>query len=171
MPASAIPPLGRTTGAVVRPQCSGKTSLRGRAGVTRSTLRQGRRGPRRGDGEAGFTLVEVLVAFAIASLASVMVLRLASDLTVGSRRIDAAAFRLDEAESLVLVRAAAGSLRAGLEQGRFGDGQPWTLSVVDAAPMLGWHDVPPLWRVRLTLGGPDGRLIYTTLVAGGLGGG
>ncbi|SFU48892.1 general secretion pathway protein I [Methylobacterium sp. 174MFSha1.1] len=130
-----------------------------------------RRGAGRGGGEAGFTLVEVLVAFAIASLASLMVLRLTGDLTVNGRRIDAAAIRLDEAEGLILVRVAAGTLRAGFEQGRFGDGQPWTLSVVDAGPVLGWRDLPPLWRVRLTLGGPEGRVVYATLVAGGLGGG
>ncbi|MGY2049049.1 prepilin-type N-terminal cleavage/methylation domain-containing protein [Methylobacterium sp. JK268] len=133
-------------------------------------MRPVRRGAARHAGDAGFTLVEVLVAFAIVSLVSLMVIRIAADMAVGGRRIETAAIRLDEAEGIVLVRAAAGSLRPGLEQGRFGDGQPWTLTVVDARPVLGWRDLPPLWRVRLTLDRPDGQLIYATLIAGGLGG-
>ncbi|TGE01241.1 prepilin-type N-terminal cleavage/methylation domain-containing protein [Methylobacterium nonmethylotrophicum] len=122
-------------------------------------------------GEEGFTLVEVLVAFAIVALVSLTVIRLAGDMAVAGRRVETAAIRLDEAEGIVLLRAAAGSLRAGIEQGRFSDGQPWTLSVVDVGPALGWRDLPPLWRVRLALGGPDGSLVYATLIAGGLGGG
>lgn len=122
------------------------------------------------DGEEGFTLVEVLVAFAIVSLASVMVIRVAADMVSGTRRIEAAGFHLDEAEGIVLSRAAAGTLRAGLERGSFRDGTFWTLNVVDVGPRLGWQNLPPLWRVRLTLGGPDGNLVYSTLVSGGLGG-
>lgn len=121
-------------------------------------------------GEEGFTLVEVLVAFAIVSLASVMVIRVAADMVAGTRRIEAAGFHLDEAEGIVLSRAAAGTLRAGIERGSFRDGAFWTLNVVDVGPRLGWQNLPPLWRVRLTLGGPDGNLVYSTLVSGGLGG-
>lgn len=121
--------------------------------------------------EAGFTLVEVLVAFAIVSIASLMVIRFSGDIIYGGRRVEAAAIRIDEAEGIVLQRTAAGTLRTGLEQGRFGDGQPWTLSVVDTGPTLGWRNLPPVWRVRLTLDGPDGQLVYATLIAGGLGGG
>jgi general secretion pathway protein I len=124
---------------------------------------------RRGD-EAGFTLVEVLVAFAVVSLVSLIVIRVAGTMAAGHRRIATAEIRLDEAEGLVRLRAAAGTLRAGSEQGRFADGRPWTLSVSDAGPRLGWQGLPPLWQVRLTLGGPEGSLVYATLVPGGLGG-
>ncbi|MBE7243621.1 MAG: prepilin-type N-terminal cleavage/methylation domain-containing protein [Actinomycetospora chiangmaiensis] len=124
---------------------------------------------RRGD-EAGFTLVEVLVAFAIVSLVSLMVIRVAGTMAAGHRRIAIAEVHLDEAEGLVRLRAAAGSLRAGSEQGRFADGYPWTLSVSDAGPRLGWQGLPPLWQVHLTQGGPEGSLVYATLIPGGLGG-
>lgn len=121
-------------------------------------------------GEDGFTLVEVLVAFAIVSLVCVMVIRLTGDMLSGSRRIESAGIHLDEAEGIVMLRAAAGTLRAGTEQGRFSDGRPWTLSVVEAGSQIGWQNMPPLFRTRLTLGGPDGSLVYATLIAGGLSG-
>lgn len=120
--------------------------------------------------EAGFTLVEVLVAFAIVALATMFVLRINGDILVRGQRVEAVDIVIDEAESIVQLRAAAGALRPGLEQGRFSSGQLWSLEVVDLGPMLGWRNVPPLWRVRLREGGTDGRVIYTTLVAEGLGG-
>ncbi|KQT49167.1 hypothetical protein ASG52_09345 [Methylobacterium sp. Leaf456] len=120
--------------------------------------------------EAGFTLVEVLVAFAIVALATMFVLQIHGDILVRGQRVAAIDIVIDEAESIVQLRAAAGALRPGLEQGRFSNGRIWSLEVADIGPMLGWQNLPPLWRVRLREGGSDGRVIYTTLVAEGLGG-
>lgn len=120
--------------------------------------------------EDGFTLVEVLVAFAIVALATMFVIRINGDIVARGQRVEAIDTVIDEAESIVQVRAAAGALRAGTERGRFSDGRIWSLEVGDIGPMVGWQNLPPLWRVRLREGGADGRVIYTTLVAEGLGG-
>lgn len=120
-------------------------------------------------GQEGFTLVEVLVAFALVALGLVMALQVGGSTGAGLGRLSAAEIVADEGEGIVALRVAAG-LRAGLEQGTFSNGEPWTLSVTDAAPSLGWTRLPPLWRVRLTRGGPDGRPVIVTLVASGYGG-
>ncbi|KQP29671.1 hypothetical protein ASF49_16055 [Methylobacterium sp. Leaf104] len=119
--------------------------------------------------QEGFTLVEVLVAFALVALGLVLAIQVGGSTGAGLGRVAAAEIVTDEAEGIVALRTAAG-LRAGLERGTFSNGEPWTLSVTDVGPGLGWPRLPPLWRVRLTRGGPDGRAVYVTLVAGGYGG-
>lgn len=42
--------------------------------------------------------------------------------------------------------------------------------MTEAAEDAGWPQGPPLWRLRLTRGGPGGPAVYVTLVAGGYGG-
>lgn len=124
----------------------------------------------RAHAEDGFTLVEVLVAFAIVALTAIFVLRIGGEVAVRGQRVLAVDTEIDEAEGIVQLRVAAGTLRPGLEQGRFSDGTAWTLEATDMGPMLGWQNLPPLWRVRLREGGPNGRLLYATLLAEGLGG-
>lgn len=119
--------------------------------------------------EAGFTLVEVLVAFALVAVGMVVALQVAGSTGLGLGRVAAIDVVTDEAEGIVALRVARG-LRGGLERGTFSNGQPWSLSVTDIGPEVGWQRLPPLWRVRLTRGGPDGRAVYVTVVAGGYGG-
>lgn len=120
---------------------------------------------RDGDAEAGFTLVEVLVAFAVASLGALLALEIAGATAGGVRRLDAARAALDEAEGVALRRIAAGSLAPGSLQGTFSDGTAWTLRVTDARPALGNPRLPPLWQIEVAQGA--GEPLYTTLVAGG----
>ncbi len=61
-------------------------------------------------------------------------------------------------------------MRPGIEQDASPTERSWTLEAADIGPLLGWQNLPPLWRVRLHEGGPDGRLLYGTLLAEGLGG-
>lgn len=122
------------------------------------------------EAQAGFTLVEVLVAFAIASLGALLALEIAGSAASGVRRLDSARASLDEAEGVALRRIAAGPLSPGLIQGAFSDGTPWTLRVTDARPALGNPRLPPLWQIQVERA-PGEEPLYTTLVAGGNDGG
>ncbi|WP_267359951.1 MULTISPECIES: type II secretion system protein [unclassified Methylobacterium] len=117
-------------------------------------------------GEDGFTIVEVLVAFAVAALGILLALQIAGETTLGLRRVAALRIEADEAEAVCLRRVAAGSLSPGIVEGRFSNGQPWTLTVSDSRPVLPARRGPPLWRIRLSRGGLDGAALYTTLIPG-----
>lgn len=122
------------------------------------------------DAESGFTIAEVLVAFAVASLGALLALEIAGSTTSGVRRLESARASLDEAEGVALRRIAAGPLGPGLTQGRFSDGTAWTLRVTDARPALGNPRLPPLWQIQVEQGAGErggGEPLYTTLVAGG----
>lgn len=120
----------------------------------------------RDEGQAGFTLAEVLVAFAVASLGALLALEIAGSTATGVRRLEAARAALNEAEGVALRRIAAGPLAPGLIQGRFSDGTAWTLRITDARPALGNARLPPLWQIQVERG-PGEEPLYTTLVAGG----
>ncbi len=118
-----------------------------------------RAGPR---DEAGFTTVEVLVAFGIAAAATVMAFQIAGTAAAAVRRIETSRVAADEAEGVVLRRLAEGPLRPGLVRGAFSDGTPWTLAVTDLRPALGLGRVPPLWQVRVT--GASAVPLYATVI-------
>lgn len=127
----------------------------------------GRHGPLAPEAdEAGFTIVEVLVAFAVTALATLIALETGGGLVAGLSRVDGVRIAVDEAEGVVLRRLSQGPLAPGLTQGAFSDGSSWTLAVSDARPAVGLMRAPPLWRVRLTRGGPAGDPIYATLFPG-----
>ncbi|GJD79495.1 type II secretion system protein [Methylobacterium gregans] len=114
--------------------------------------------------EDGFTIAEVLVAFMIAALGTILALEIAGMTAGGVQRLERRRVAADESEGVVLRLVAAGGLRPGLIRGRFSDGTAWVLGVSDARPALGLERVPPLWRLRLTRDEPAGPLLYTTLM-------
>lgn len=117
-------------------------------------------------GEDGFTIAEVLVAFMIAALGTILALEIAGLTAGGVQRLERRRVAADESEGVVLRAVAAGALRPGLIRGRFSDGTAWILGVSDARPALGLDRAPPLWRLRLTRDEATGPLLYTTLVPG-----
>ncbi|KQO62049.1 hypothetical protein ASF27_01090 [Methylobacterium sp. Leaf102] len=133
--------------------------------MTTGTPRPGDR-PEADADAAGFTIVEVLVAFAVTALATLVALETGAGLVAGLRRVDAVRVAVDEAEGVVLRRLSQGRLAPGLTQGAFSNGAPWTLAVSDARPALGLVRAPPLWRIRVTRGGPDGEPVFATVVTG-----
>lgn len=122
--------------------------------------------PNDAGGEAGFTITEVLVAFMIAALGTVLALEIAGMTAGGVQRLERRRVAADESEGVVLRLVAAGGLRPGLIRGRFSDGTAWVLGVSDARAALGLGRAPPLWRLRLTRDEPSGPLLYTTLMPG-----
>lgn len=123
-------------------------------------------GPAPRAGEAGFTIAEVLVAFAVASLGTIIALEIAGMTATGIRRLDTVRIGLDEAEGIALRHAAAGPLRPGLTQGTFSDGRVWTLRVSDTRPAFGRMQVPPFFLIQVFRGEAGGEAVYTTLVSG-----
>lgn len=116
--------------------------------------------------EDGFTVVEVLVAFAIAAIGMILAMQIAGETVTGLRRAALWQAEADEAETICMARIASGPLVAGIGEGRFADGRVWTLTVSDVRTVLPERRGPAVWRLVLTLGGPEGRPVYTTLVPG-----
>ncbi|WAJ27832.1 type IV pilus modification PilV family protein [Antarcticirhabdus aurantiaca] len=89
---------------------------------------EAREGPEADDGEAGFALVEVLVAFAILALVSLAMLRAFADTTGMIAQGAGREARLDLARSLLEEFRARGALDAGLTRGE-AEGIAWAVEV------------------------------------------
>ena len=119
------------------------------------------------DGEAGFTLVEALVAFMIVALTLTMGLRVLGDGARAARRGPEQAERLDEAVSIMNGLLGADDLRPGTTEGRFADGQTWRSRVLVVTPLLFPKAKMSLMRVELYAGRESGGApLLVTLAAG-----
>ena len=125
-----------------------------------------RRGPRSPAGrKAGFTLVEVLVAFFIAALTLTMALRVLGEGAGWARRGPAAALRMEEAASVMEALLADPALRPGERAGTFTDGQPWRARVTDVTAAVVSGPAPArLLRVDLSAAGAAAAPLLATLV-------
>ncbi|MDX7951712.1 prepilin-type N-terminal cleavage/methylation domain-containing protein [Lichenihabitans sp. Uapishka_5] len=121
-----------------------------------------RRRGTRGD-EAGFTLVEVLVAFFIAALTLTMALKVLGEGAGWARRGPATALRLEEAASLLDATLAEPGLAPGERTGRFADGAPWRLRVVDVTAEVVPGAPAQLMRVEVLAGPRQGPALLSTL--------
>jgi general secretion pathway protein I len=101
------------------------------------------------DQEAGFTLVEVLVAFFIAALTLTAALRVLGEGTASARRGPEAAARLEEATSLVETLLAAPRLAPGERDGLFADGRRWRVRVTDVTGLVAAKATGRLLRLDL----------------------
>lgn len=116
-------------------------------------------------GEAGFTLVEVLVAFFIAALTLAIALRVLGEGAALARRGPAAALRMEEAASVLDMLAADPALRAGERDGTFADGSPWRAHVTDVTSgTAAGGGVGRLLRLDLSAG-QEGAPLLVTLAA------
>lgn len=122
-----------------------------------------RRSPADG-AEAGFTLVEVLVAFFIAALTLTAALRVLGEGANLARRGPAAALRMEEAASVLDTLAADPALRSGERGGAFADGQPWRARVTDVTALAAAGSPGRLLRLDLYAGSGGGTPLLVTLV-------
>lgn len=118
---------------------------------------------RHGGNEAGFTLVEVLVAFFIAALTLTAALRVLGEGAAWARRGPAAALRMEEAASVLDSLAADPALRSGERGGTFTDGQPWRARVTDVTALAAAGGVGRLLRLDLYAGSGGGTPLLVTL--------
>jgi general secretion pathway protein I len=87
----------------------------------------------RPDGNSGFTLLEVLIAFAIASIALVVLYRGATDGLLGSRLAVRTAEAVARARSRLAVLCHGAPLAPGEQTGDDGSGYTWRTQIVLAA--------------------------------------
>ena len=126
--------------------------------------------------QAGYTLIEVIVAFAVLALALTMLLGILSNATRQVRWSDDAGRAALHAQSLLAQAGVGEPLRAGRSEGEFEDGRyRWTLEVAPwrdpGAPQDGVQPVDPgaprLYALALQVewgtGGPRDRLHLQSL--------
>ena len=114
--------------------------------------------------DAGFTLVEVLVAFVIAAMTLTMAMRVLGEGAMWARRGPAAALRMEEAASIMDGLLADPALRPGERTGSFADGQPWRARITDVTTAVVSQAAPArLLRLDLSAGGEVGAPMLSTL--------
>ncbi|MEI9997327.1 MAG: type II secretion system protein [Rhizomicrobium sp.] len=82
----------------------------------------------RRDGEAGFTLIEALVALAIVGLSTAVLFKVISDNLDRAHRARDETLAMARVQSL-LTQAQAGTPAPGVSDGRFADGFSWRVQV------------------------------------------
>lgn len=84
--------------------------------------------------DKGFTLIEVLIAFAILALTFASVFRAFSSSFEQERRAEQAVARALEARSILEEFGESRPLEPGEEQGELSSGETWTATVTEAKP-------------------------------------
>ena len=111
----------------------------------------------------GFTLIEVLVAFAILALVLGVVFRTLSTGLSHERVAKAATVRVLEARSILDRLGVDVALEEGMIEGELTTGEPWTLTVSLAEPSEESGAVPAgeinAYVAELQVDGADGRML------------
>ena len=111
---------------------------------------------------SGFTLIEVLIAFAILALVLGVVFRTLSTGLSHERTAGLVTARVLEARSILERLGADLALEEGTIEGRLATGEPWTLTVSLLEPAAGDEiDPGPLsaYLAELSIDGDDGRTL------------
>ena len=107
----------------------------------------------RDDRETGFTLVEVLVAFAILSIALLALFSGLSTALFGDRRAEFTRIALRLARAELETAGVSSPLAPGGTTGRFENGMEWKLSV-QPYPLASPNAIPGYW-VKIIVGPPS----------------
>jgi len=120
--------------------------------------------PRQSD---GFTLIEVLIAFAILALVLGAVFRSFSTGLSSERRASLAVARALEARSVLEDVGAGIPLEPGQAEGELSTGDPWTLTIDAAAPVEGLEDYSnyvDAFRVAISVRNRHGEALSLTTI-------
>ena len=111
---------------------------------------------------SGFTLIEVLIAFAILAMVLGVVFRTLSTGLSHERTAGLVTARVLEARSILERLGADIALEEGTIEGRLATGEPWSLTVSLLDPTAGDETDPgPLnaYLAELSIRGDDGRML------------
>jgi general secretion pathway protein I len=111
---------------------------------------------------SGFTLIEVLIAFAILAMVLGVVFRTLSTGLSHERAAGLVTARVLEARSILDRLGADIALEEGMVEGRLATGEPWslTLSMLDPAANDEANEAPlNAYLAELSIRGDDGRML------------
>ena len=111
---------------------------------------------------SGFTLIEVLIAFAILAMVLGVVFRTLSTGLSHERTAGLVTARVLEARSILDRLGADIALEEGTIEGRLATGEPWSLTVSLLDPAAGDETDPGLlnaYLAELSIRGDDGRML------------